>query len=233
MTSSGIPTLTGKPKLRGLGRRQARSRASSDRRPALPPAPRRRLLHAWGQQLDGAALDLRQRLFADVGQHQRQIEHSAIGLESRALTMLAAGKPGDLRIDRARAPRTRPARSRRPPAQSACRPTWRRPARRPSPWPDAPPPRARSAWPPAPGRRAYAGSRSIGTSGGVSLIAAMMVWASSRSMCRDTEKPNRLRFSWRWIMVMTRAPCAFSIGADRLGALHGRTSGPSAAAAAP
>ena len=30
-------------------------------------------------------------------------------------------------------------------------------------------------------------------------------------MWRETEKPNRLRFSWRWIMVMTRVPCAFSI----------------------
>ena len=44
-------------------------------------------------------------------------------------------------------------------------------------------------------------------------MAAMMVCASSRSICRDTLKPNRLRFSCRWIMVMTRAPCSFSIAA--------------------
>ena len=54
-------------------------------------------------------------------------------------------------------------------------------------------------------------TRSIGMSSGVSLIAAMMVWAPSRSMCRETAKPKMLRFSWRWIMVMTRDPCDFSI----------------------
>ena len=51
----------------------------------------------------------------------------------------------------------------------------------------------------------------MGRSGGVSLIAAMIVCASSRSMWRDTLNPKRLRFSCRWIIVMTREPCDFSI----------------------
>ena len=51
----------------------------------------------------------------------------------------------------------------------------------------------------------------MGLSGGVSLMAAMIVCASSRSMWRDTLNPNRLRFSCRWIMVMTREPFAFSM----------------------
>src|SRR5215467_14014979 len=53
--------------------------------------------------------------------------------------------------------------------------------------------------------------RSIGLSVGVSLIAAMIVCASSRSMWRETENPNRLRFSCRWIIVMTRVPRLRSI----------------------
>ena len=42
-------------------------------------------------------------------------------------------------------------------------------------------------------------------------MAAMIVCASSKSICRETEKPNRLRFSCRWIIVIILDPRDFSI----------------------
>jgi len=54
-------------------------------------------------------------------------------------------------------------------------------------------------------------TKSIGVVGGVSLLAAMIVCASSYSMSPDTEKPKRLRFSCRWIIVIILELRDFSI----------------------
>src|SRR5262249_33841388 len=51
------------------------------------------------------------------------------------------------------------------------------------------------AFAPISARTSVWSTRSIGISSGVSLIAAMIVWAPSRSMCRETAKPKMLLFS--------------------------------------
>ena len=163
------------------------------------------------EQLDqDELLDLLHGLPRDVREDQGLVVDPLDRLRLGDLDDRCRRPLADLRVDRARAPRSRPSRSRRPPAPAACRPTSRSAARAPSPS------RgglcsaraicsAASTRPPG-----VCTTRSIGTVSGVSRIARRTCSESSTSMKRRSGMPSRLIDSCRWISVMTREPRAVS-----------------------